>query len=201
MNARAAERPGRPPRGDGRNRDRILAAARREFAAKGFRGATMRSIAAAARVDIALLAHYFGNKEGIFTATIELPDNAHTALVTILTSPPQQQGEQLSRYYLRLWEDPATRDQMQILARSAAINEQATQRLHDLLTGTITDPDLAAIISNRRIGFTLAMSHLLGVAFARYLAQLPALADLDFETLITHTAPAVQLHLDTPDPT
>lgn len=161
----------------------------------------MRSIAAAARVDIALLAHYFGNKEGIFTATIELPDNAHTALVTILTSPPQQQGEQLSRYYLRLWEDPATRDQMQILARSAASNEQATQRLHDLLTGTITDPDLAAIISNRRIGFTLAMSHLLGVAFARYLAQLPALADLDFETLITHTAPAIQLHLDTPDPT
>lgn len=161
----------------------------------------MRSIAAAAQVDIALLAHYFGNKEGIFTATIELPDNAHAALAGVLTSPPEQQGERLCRYYLGLWEDPATRDQMQILARSAASNEQATQRVRDLLTGTITAPDLAALISKRRIGFTLAMSHLLGIAFARYLAQLPALADLDFETLITHTAPAVQLHLDTPDPT
>lgn len=200
MNARAAERPGRPPRVDGRNRDRILAVARQEFAAKGFRGATMRSIAAAAQVDIALLAHYFGNKEGIFTATIELPANAHTALADVLTSAPGQQGERLCRYYLGLWEDPATRDQMQILARSAASNEQATQRVRDLLTGTITAPDFAALISGRRVGFTLAMSHLLGVAFARYLAKLPALADLDFETLITQVAPAVQVHLNTHDP-
>lgn len=200
MNPTAAERPGRPPGGDGRNRDRILAAARQEFAAKGFRGATMRSIAATAEVDIALLAHYFGNKEGIFTATIELPADAHTALAGVLTSPAQQQGERLCRYYLGLWEDPATQDQMQILARSAASNEQATQRIRDLLTGTITDPDLATIISNRQVGFTLAMAHLLGIAFVRHLARLPALADLDFETLITRTAPVVQHHLSTLDP-
>lgn len=200
MNARAAARPGRPPRGDGRNRDRILAAARQEFAAKGFRGATMRSIATTAQVDIALLAHYFGNKEGIFTATIELPANAHTALADVLTSPPAQQGERLCRYYLGLWEDPGTRDQMQILARSAASNEKATQRVRDLLTGTITDPDLAAVINNRQVGFTLAMAHLLGIAYARHLARLPAVADLDFETLITRAAPAVQHHLDTLDP-
>lgn len=161
----------------------------------------MRSIAAAAQVDIALLAHYFGNKNGIFAAAIELPDNAQGALTAVLTGPPKQQGERLTRYYLGLWEDPDTRDQMQVLARSALSNEEAPQRIHELLTGTITDPSLAMIIANRRVGFTLAMSHLLGVAFARYLTRLPPLAELDFETLITHTTPAVQLHLNTPDPT
>ena len=38
-------------------RARILTAARQEFATKGFRGATTRSIAGAAGVDVALLSH------------------------------------------------------------------------------------------------------------------------------------------------
>lgn len=160
----------------------------------------MRSIAAAAQVDIALLAHYFGNKDGIFAATIELPGDAHAALTAVLTSPGRQQGERLTRYYLGLWENPDTSEQMRVLARSATSNERATQRLHELVTGAVTDPSVATLLAGRRVGFTLAMSHLFGVALARYLTLLPPLADLDLETVISRTVPAVQLHLDTPDP-
>src|SRR5262245_42288820 len=44
---------------------RILAAASSEFAAKGFDGARLGSIARAASVQQALIHHYFADKEGL----------------------------------------------------------------------------------------------------------------------------------------
>ncbi|MBF0688531.1 MAG: transcriptional regulator [Cellulomonas sp.] len=43
------------------------------------------------------------------------------------------------------------------------------------------------------------MSHLLGVAFARHVGHVPHLLHLDLDALVARTAPAVQLHLSTPD--
>ncbi len=52
-------------------RARILAAAGRLFAQKGFDGARVDGIAAAAKVNKQRLYHYFGNKDGLFTAVLE----------------------------------------------------------------------------------------------------------------------------------
>jgi len=48
----------------------ILEAARLEFAATGYAGARIERIAAAAKVNKQLLFHYFGSKEGLFTAAL-----------------------------------------------------------------------------------------------------------------------------------
>lgn len=191
------KRTGRPVGGDGNNRKRILESAREEFATKGFRGATMRSIATRAGFDVALLSHYFGNKNGLFAATMELPEEAHDILTGALSGPPATQGERLTRGYLGLWEDSATGPQMQVLARSALSNEVATEHIRAVFTGATAGPDVTGLLTGRRTGFTLAMAHLLGVAFARHLARIPHLAELDFDTLVARTAPAVQLHLST----
>jgi len=53
-----------------RTRERILRAARREFVAKGFAGARVDVIARAAAVNKRMLYHYFGNKEGLYRATL-----------------------------------------------------------------------------------------------------------------------------------
>jgi AcrR family transcriptional regulator len=45
---------------------RILAAARREFSAKGIAGARVDAIAARAKVNKRMLYYYFGSKEGLF---------------------------------------------------------------------------------------------------------------------------------------
>jgi AcrR family transcriptional regulator len=53
-------------------RERVLKAALAEFCEKGFGGARTASIAARAECNIRMLYHYFGNKEGIYLAALEL---------------------------------------------------------------------------------------------------------------------------------
>jgi AcrR family transcriptional regulator len=53
-------------------RERVLNAALAEFCEKGFSGARTASIAARAKCNIRMLYHYFGNKEGIYLAALEL---------------------------------------------------------------------------------------------------------------------------------
>jgi TetR/AcrR family transcriptional regulator len=50
------------------SRDRILAAASQEFAAKGYAGARIDAIAAAANANKQLIYHYFENKAGLYKA-------------------------------------------------------------------------------------------------------------------------------------
>lgn len=70
-----APRPGLPekaaPGAAGASEARILAAARKEFIAKGLGGARMRSIAAEAGVNQALLHYYHRSKERLYRTVVE----------------------------------------------------------------------------------------------------------------------------------
>jgi AcrR family transcriptional regulator len=52
-------------------RERILRAAVNEFAAKGFSGGRIEAICASARVNIRMIYHHFGGKEGLYIAALE----------------------------------------------------------------------------------------------------------------------------------
>jgi AcrR family transcriptional regulator len=58
-----------------RTAQRILDAARQEFAARGFDGATIRGIAAAAGVDASLVMQHYGSKAALFTTAVQLPSD------------------------------------------------------------------------------------------------------------------------------
>ena len=72
-----SERPSAPPgdappqRNATETKKRLLDAAEAEFAAKGFAGARLRDVAAAALVQQALIHRYFGDKEGRYRAVLE----------------------------------------------------------------------------------------------------------------------------------
>ena len=68
MARRTGRRPGNPD-----TREAILAAAREAFAERGYDGASIRAIAAGAGVDPALVHHYFGTKEQLFLAAMQVP--------------------------------------------------------------------------------------------------------------------------------
>jgi TetR/AcrR family transcriptional regulator len=52
-------------------RKRLLEAAEREFATRGFAGARLRAIAAGAGVQPALIHHYFTDKQGLYRAVLD----------------------------------------------------------------------------------------------------------------------------------
>src|SRR5256885_9793448 len=58
--------PGQRQRDAERTRERILDAALREFADKGYAGARVRQIAERAGVNAQLISYYFGGKEGLY---------------------------------------------------------------------------------------------------------------------------------------
>ncbi len=66
--ATAGERP--VPHDPDSPRGRILSAALELFAEKGFRGASTRAIAARARVNLAMIHYYFGNKRTLYRIII-----------------------------------------------------------------------------------------------------------------------------------
>jgi AcrR family transcriptional regulator len=61
----------RKPKAPQANRARIVAAAIEEFAARGFKGASMDAIAARTHTTRALINYYFGSKEKLYLAVLE----------------------------------------------------------------------------------------------------------------------------------
>jgi AcrR family transcriptional regulator len=78
-----------------RTKERILRVAERLFAEHGYEGVSMRELAAAAGVQLALLSYYFRNKLGIYRAVFErritpISDQRRAALCQVLerSDPP-----------------------------------------------------------------------------------------------------------------
>ena len=100
----AAGRPrGRRPAGED-TRGAILAAARDEFAERGFDGASMRSVARRAEVDPALVRHYFRDKSELLAAGL-IPAGADptTIVAGVTADGPDGLGERLLRAVLGVW--------------------------------------------------------------------------------------------------
>src|SRR5881392_4245348 len=91
----ASRQRGRRPDGTD-TRAAILAAAVRQFATLGYRGASLRAIASDAGVDQKLIAHYFETKHGLFTAAMRLPVNPAEVLPKVLAGEPDAMGERLA---------------------------------------------------------------------------------------------------------
>ena len=111
-------RRGRPP-GGSQTRSRILASARRLFGERGFEGASVRAIAAEARVDPALIHHYFGTKHALYLAATELPFDPR-APQRLLEPGIEGLGERLVGFALDIWDRPDFAPVIAGIVRSAA---------------------------------------------------------------------------------
>ncbi|HEX4343156.1 MAG TPA: TetR family transcriptional regulator [Verrucomicrobiae bacterium] len=73
-----------------RTRERILAAALKEFAARGFAGARVDAIARAAEINKRMLYHYFGNKESLFREILRRKMGERRAWAESLSGDPAE---------------------------------------------------------------------------------------------------------------
>ena len=190
-----SRRTGRPPGATGNLREEILSAARELFAANGFRGTTMRAVASLAGVDVALVAHYFKNKDGLFAASLRLPDDAEHEMLRAMANPLNRRGEIIARAYLGLWEAPETREQLRAVARAALGSQALGERMEGVLANLLGAGGPADASDSSREAMAVVMAQLLGVAVARHLLQVHTVATLPFEDLVALTAPGIQATL------
>ena len=109
MSPRAAGTRGRGRRPGGPDtRGQILASARKSFADKGFAGTTIRAVAAEAGVDPALVHHYFGSKDDLFLAALEIRVDPREVVPRVFGPGLDGAAERLLRVFLAVWDDPQT---------------------------------------------------------------------------------------------
>ncbi|MFF4658240.1 TetR family transcriptional regulator [Streptomyces sp. NPDC001381] len=196
-----ARRRGRPPRTESAGtRDRILAAAREEFSERGYDKTSVRGIAKAAGVDPALVHHYFGTKEQVFEAAIEVAfAPALSAPDAIAEGPLEGVGERMARFVFGIWENPATRTPLLAIVRSAVNNDTAAAVFRRLIASQLLRRIAARVdLPDAELRAELAAAQLVGCAMLRYVIKVEPLASADVEQIIARVAPVVQGHLTTP---
>ncbi|MEU0054270.1 TetR family transcriptional regulator [Streptomyces sp. NPDC006309] len=198
MSGTTPRRRGRPPRTESAGtRDRILTAAREVFSARGYEKTSVRAIAKAAEVDPALVHHYFGSKEEVFEAAVEVAfAPALIASDAVADGPLDGVGERLTRFVLGVWENPATRTPLLAIVRSAVDNDTAAAVFRRLIAAQLMRRIAAALdLPDAELRAELAAAQLVGTAMMRYVIRLEPLASADLEQLVVRLAPVVQHHL------
>lgn len=156
----------------------------------------MRAIARAAGVDAALLHHYFGTKQNLFLAALELPFDPGAIVHVISQGDRATAGERVVRFAATLWENPSVRGRLLALLRTAATNEQAATAFRGFMEREVVTRISESIGGeNPELRVELAMSHIVGLAMARYVFRTEPLASATPDELAMLVGPVVQSYL------
>jgi len=188
-------RAGRRP-GESDTREAILGAARGVFAELGYERATIRGIAADAAVDPALVIHFFGGKEALFGAALEIPVEPGVVLERAAAADPSEVGATVVRAFLAAWEPLESRQRLVAMVRSAMTNEVALGMVREYLGRRIFGPITQALgVPDAELRADLVGSQFIGLAMMRYITCIEPLASAPVEQLVAAIGPTVQRYL------
>jgi AcrR family transcriptional regulator len=196
--ASKADTPGRTGRRPGPNRTRaaIVAAARTAFAARGYDAVSIRAVAREAGVDPALVHRFYGSKEELFVAAMELPLSPGRLVPALLADGVDDLGERLVRTLLELFDRPAAFAPFLALIRGAVSNDHAAAMLREFIAREVLGRLARAASPDRpELRASLAGSQVVGLAMARYVIGVPPLATTDRETVVACVGPTIQRYL------
>ena len=187
-------------RGSPDTRAAILAAARERFAVAGFGGTTIRAVAGAAGVDPALVHHYFGSKDDLFVAALELPVVPRAVLAEQVVGPLEGAGERLLRALLSVWDDPAT--QPALLAMVRRLVEPGGDALfrEGFLPVVLLPLGQALGVAEPERRMPLVASQVIGIILLRYVVRADALVSLDADQVVATYAAVLDGFLAGPLP-
>ena len=174
----------------------ILEAARELFAETGFERTTIRAVAGRAGIDPALVMQYYGSKEGLFAAAARWS----TERDKVLTAP----------------RDEVARTAVQDLLEKFEVGEGGREAAVALLRNCLTHPEASRIMRDevmceraagvaRTIGGDdadlragLIGACLIGLGMARYLLEIPAVANASPDDVARLMEPVLQALVDPP---
>jgi AcrR family transcriptional regulator len=194
-------RSGRRP-GNQDTKQSILEAARTVFAEKGFDQASIRAIATEAKVDPALVHHYFGTKEKLFLASMNAPLDPAELVPKAMQGPRDQAGERLVRLMLSVWDSPAGAGAVALL-RSAMSNEWTARLMREFVVTQVLRRAVAEFVMDPAEASTraaLVATQVAGLATVRYILKVEPVASAPAEQLVAAIGPTVQRYLTGPLP-
>lgn len=159
------------------SRRALLEAAAALFDERGYQGATVRDIGERAGVDAALIARYFGGKEGLYLAALQeterppLPTDPYAVFATFLgKSDEDGSNNPICRAMVSPSLSPELRDQVgALMARR--------------VTGPLAERLRREGVSESRLRAELLVAVALGVTLTRSSGTLTALADASLDEI------------------
>lgn len=187
------------PAGPSHTREQILDVARRRFLAEGYQRVTLRSIAAEAGVDVALISYFFGSKSGLFGATMSLSVNPARAVASALPGDLNALPERLLTVLVTTWDDPDRGPALRAMAEAGARDPDVRRLLRELVYGEIIArlaERLGGADATARAG--MAAAQIVGIIFGRYVLRLEPLASMPAEEVVRRSASAMRAALAGP---
>ncbi|KOU26392.1 hypothetical protein ADK52_09295 [Streptomyces sp. WM6372] len=193
---------GRGPRGErGEQADKIVAAARRSFATRGYAATSLRSVAQEAGVDPGLVNYYFRTKTGLLEEVMQPPKAFGAAVAAAAEQPMDRRGHAFVQATLNLWEDPVSAETLRSIILTAAQEPAALQRLRQLFSELVL-----AVVSHslpdteRNLRASLIATQIVGMVMNRYIWQVGTIATLPASSVADLLAPTIQHYLTDPLP-
>ncbi len=167
---------------------RILEAARRLFAERGFERTTIRAVAAAAQVDPALVMQRFGSKRELFAQAVRV------------TEAGEAEGDTVEHVLGTLgWKPGESPPESLALLRSMLTHPEAAASARSSLTGQIERIGASLEGTDARLRAALMTLVMLGVTVGHQLLELEELRDVPPEEIARLLRPCLQALADTTD--
>jgi AcrR family transcriptional regulator len=153
----------------------------------------VRQIAERASIHASMITRYFETKDQLFALASDFPLH----LPDLSAFDKSEIGERLSEQFILLWEGEQANGRLQGLFRASVSKEEAR-----LTVVRIFEHQVRAAIRSidgidhpeDRAGFI--SSFLLGIAYARYIARIPQVAELNTDRLRAGIAHTLQFIID-----
>jgi AcrR family transcriptional regulator len=174
-------------------RSAILVAARQLLAQKGYEGMTIRAVAAEAGIDASMVMRYYGSKEGLFAAAVDVD----LQLPNPSEWPRERMGELLAQHVVARWEGALADELITLLLRSAGTNQSAAEHLRSVFQRQVMSfvHEIIGDDPDARIRAAMVSTQVLGLALCRYVLELPPVVSMDRDTLVSVMGPVLQHYL------
>jgi AcrR family transcriptional regulator len=198
--AQPATRAGRR-RGNPDTRATILAAAETEFAQKGFDRASVRGIAKVAGVDPALVYHYFGSKDDVLLASLDVPFDPREVIPALTLAGRAGLGHRIAAQFVSIWDVEANQTRLVAMVRASMSSTAAQDLLRSGLVAMILRPISDVIATpDAIVRSQYVASQLIGLVMTRYVLRLEPLASASANDVVARIAPTLQRYIDDESP-
>lgn len=162
---KSQQKPGRPRGASSERRAHILKNASKMFAELGFDKTTIRLIADKSGVDPKLVMHYFGNKQKLFMATVQVPAEVATAVSLLRLAPRTTWGKRISDVIWLAQKSGAFQTLTGVI-RASASEPEAAEMFREFYLENLLVPIVSGLdVDNRELRALMLSSLMAGYVF------------------------------------